>query len=142
MFKLFFLFILISISNCSSLKSLSYPPLDFTNKRAQSDDILRKILLSKVPQFRKCYQKDQISRKGEIYTQKILLNFTILHSGKIAEEIEINQFYGEKIKDQFKDCVSQKLKNTIFPKVLNKEGIKIKQPIQFFPKRSSKLPQD
>jgi pSer/pThr/pTyr-binding forkhead associated (FHA) protein len=94
-------------------------------------DIIRRILLEHLPQFRYCYQKE-LERTAKETSGVIKLNFTIGASGHVAQAgLDGNSGLPVEVKK----CVVGVLKGIAFPEPMGGGTVEVKQPMNFYPKR-------
>lgn len=94
-------------------------------------DVIRKILLDHLPQFRYCYQRE-LERKGTEMSGVIKLDFTIGASGHVAQA-GVDADSG--LPGEVKKCVVGVLKGIQFPEPMGGGTVEVKQPMNFYPKR-------
>lgn len=93
-------------------------------------EIIRRILLEHLPQFRYCYQK-YMDQTGKIISGTVKLDFTIGASGKV-HRAQIDT--GSSMVSDVKKCVIGVLRSISFPEPLGGGTVDVKQPINFYPK--------
>ncbi len=94
-------------------------------------DVIRRILLDHLPQFRYCYQKE-LERTGADTSGTVKLDFTIGASGHVAQAgIEGSSA----LPTDVKKCVVQVLKGINFPEPMGGGTVGVKQPMNFYPKK-------
>lgn len=94
-------------------------------------DIIRRILLDHISQFRYCYQRE-IDKTGAEAGGVIKLNFTIGASGHVAGA-GVEGAAG--VPTEVKKCVISVLKAITFPEPLGGGKVEVKQPMNFYPKK-------
>ncbi len=94
-------------------------------------DIIRKILLDHLPQFRYCYQKE-LERSGAEVSGVVKLNFTIGASGHVSQA-GVDGSSG--IPSDVKKCVIGVLRGISFPEPNGGGVVEVKQPMNFYPKK-------
>lgn len=94
-------------------------------------DIIRRILLEHLPQFRYCYQKE-LERTAQETAGVIKLNFTIGASGHVAQA-GVDGSSG--LPTEVKKCVVGVLKGIAFPEPMGGGTVEVKQPMNFYPKK-------
>ncbi len=94
-------------------------------------DIIRRILLEHLPQFRYCYQKE-LERTAQETSGIIKLNFTIGASGHVAQA-GVDGSSG--LPTEVKKCVVGVLKGIAFPEPSGGGTVEVKQPMNFYPKK-------
>lgn len=93
-------------------------------------DIIRKILLDHVPQFRFCYQKE-IERAGADVSGAVILDFTIGATGHVSQA---GLAQASTLPTEVKKCVLGVLKGINFPAPLGGGKVGVKQPMNFYSK--------
>lgn len=94
-------------------------------------DVIRRILLDHLPQFRYCYQKE-LERTGNELSGLIKLDFAIGASGHVtAAGVEGNS----NLPTDVKKCVVGVLRGIAFPEPLGGGTVEVKQPMNFYPKK-------
>lgn len=94
-------------------------------------DVIRRILLEHLPQFRYCYQRE-LERTGAETAGIIKLNFTIGASGHVGAA-GVDGSSG--LPTDVKKCVIGVLKGITFPEPMGGGTVEVKQPMNFQPKR-------
>lgn len=94
-------------------------------------DVIRRILLEHLAQFRYCYQKE-LEKRGEETSGQIKLNFTIGASGHVAQAGVDGT---SALPAETKRCVVGVLKGITFPEPMGGGTVEVKQPMNFYPKR-------
>lgn len=94
-------------------------------------DVIRRILLEHLPQFRYCYQKE-LERTGEETTGTIKLNFSIGASGHVSQA-GVDGSSG--LPSDVKKCVVGVLRGITFPEPMGGGTVEVKQPMNFYPKK-------
>lgn len=95
-------------------------------------DIIRKILIDHIPQFRYCYQKE-LDRAKAAFTGVVRLDFIIGASGHVSRASVETASRG--LKGSVKGCVVNVLKGIQFPEPLGGGVVEVNQPFNFYPKR-------
>ncbi len=94
-------------------------------------DVIRRILLDHLPQFRYCYQKE-LERTGADTSGTVKLDFTIAAAGNVSEAgIE----GASSLPADVKKCVLGVLKGIRFPEPMGGGKVGVKQPMNFYPKK-------
>ena len=94
-------------------------------------DVIRRILMENLPQFRFCYQKE-LERTGQEVGGLIKLNFVIGASGNVsAAGVDA----GSDIPTDVKRCVVGVLRGISFPEPMGGGTVEVKQPMNFYPKK-------
>lgn len=94
-------------------------------------DVIRRILLDHLPQFRYCYQKE-LERTGADTSGTVKLDFTIGASGHVSQAgIEGSSALPADVKR----CVVGVLKGITFPEPMGGGKVGVKQPMNFYPKK-------
>lgn len=94
-------------------------------------DVIRRILLDHLPQFRYCYQKE-LERTGADTSGTVKLDFTIGASGHVSQAgIEGSSA----LPTDVKKCVVGVLKGITFPEPMGGGKVGVKQPMNFYPKK-------
>jgi len=94
-------------------------------------DVIRRILLEYLPQFRYCYQKE-LERSASEMSGVIKLNFTIGASGHVAQA---GVDGSSSLPSEVKRCVVGVLKGIAFPEPSGGGTVEVKQPMNFYPKK-------
>lgn len=94
-------------------------------------DVIRRILLDHLPQFRYCYQKE-LERTATEASGVIKLNFTIGASGHVAQA---GVDGSSALPGDVKKCVVGVLRGIQFPEPMGGGTVEVKQPMNFYPKR-------
>lgn len=94
-------------------------------------DIIRRILLDHVPQFRFCYQKE-LERAGAEVSGAVILDFTIGATGHVTQA---GLAEASALPTDVKKCVVGVLKGITFPAPLGGGKVGVKQPMNFYAKK-------
>lgn len=94
-------------------------------------DVIRRILLEHLPQFRYCYQKE-LERSGAELSGAIKLNFTIGASGHVSQA---GVDGSSNLPPDVKKCVVGVLRGIAFPEPMGGGSVEVKQPMNFYPKK-------
>ncbi len=94
-------------------------------------DVIRRILLDHLPQFRYCYQKE-LERTGADTSGTVKLDFTIGASGHVTQA---GIDGSSALPTDVKKCVVQVLKGINFPEPMGGGTVGVKQPMNFYPKK-------
>ncbi len=94
-------------------------------------DVIRRILLDHLPQFRYCYQQE-LNRAGTETSGTVKLNFTIGASGHVAQA---GVDGSSALPTEVKKCVVGVLRGITFPEPMGGGTVEVKQPINFYPKK-------
>ena len=94
-------------------------------------DVIRRILLDHLPQFRYCYQKE-LERTGAEMSGVIKLNFTIGASGHVSQA---GVDGSSNLPTDVKKCVIGVLRGIAFPEPMGGGVVEVKQPMNFYPKK-------
>jgi outer membrane biosynthesis protein TonB len=94
-------------------------------------DVIRRILLDHLPQFRYCYQKE-LERTGAEASGTVKLDFTIGASGHVSQA-GIEGASG--LPTEVKKCVVSVLRGIAFPEPMGGGTVGVKQPMNFYPKK-------
>jgi len=94
-------------------------------------DVIRRILLEHLPQFRYCYQKE-LERSGAEMAGAIKLNFTIGASGHVSQA---GVDGSSNLPTDVKKCVVGVLRGIQFPEPMGGGTVEVKQPMNFYPKK-------
>lgn len=94
-------------------------------------DVIRRILLEHLPQFRYCYQKE-LEASGAEANGTIKLNFTIGASGHVSQAGVDGT---SNLPGEVKRCVIGVLRGITFPEPMGGGTVEVKQPMNFYPKK-------
>lgn len=94
-------------------------------------DVIRRILLDHLPQFRYCYQKE-FERTGAETSGTVKLDFVIGASGHVTEA---GVDGSSALPTDVKKCVVGVLKGIEFPEPMGGGKVEVKQPMNFYPKK-------
>lgn len=94
-------------------------------------DVIRRILLDHLPQFRYCYQKE-LERTGADTSGTVKLDFTIAAAGNVSEA---GIDGASSLPVDVKKCVLGVLKGIRFPEPMGGGKVGVKQPMNFYPKK-------
>jgi pSer/pThr/pTyr-binding forkhead associated (FHA) protein/outer membrane biosynthesis protein TonB len=94
-------------------------------------DVIRRILLDHLAQFRYCYQKE-LEKTGAELSGMIKLDFTIGASGHVSGA-GVDSASG--LPSDVKKCVVGVLKGITFPEPMGGGTVDVKQPMNFYPKK-------
>ena len=94
-------------------------------------DVIRRILLDHLPQFRYCYQKE-LERAGSDTSGVIPLVFTIGPSGHVTQA---GVDGSSRLPSDVKQCVIGVLRGIAFPEPMGGGKVEVKQPMNFQSKR-------
>lgn len=94
-------------------------------------DVIRRILMENLPQFRYCYQKELEASGGDT-SGVIKLNFTIGASGHVSQA---GVDGSSNLPGEVKRCVVGVLRGITFPEPMGGGTVEVKQPMNFQPKR-------
>ncbi|MES2528748.1 MAG: AgmX/PglI C-terminal domain-containing protein [Bdellovibrionota bacterium] len=94
-------------------------------------DVIRRILLDHLPQFRYCYQKE-LEKTGADTSGTVKLDFTIAAAGNVSDAgIEGSSA----LPTDVKKCVVSVLRGIRFPEPMGGGKVGVKQPMNFYPKK-------
>jgi pSer/pThr/pTyr-binding forkhead associated (FHA) protein/outer membrane biosynthesis protein TonB len=94
-------------------------------------DVIRRILLDHLPQFRYCYQKE-LEKTGSEVSGVVKLSFTIGASGHVSQAgVEGSS----SLPVDVKKCVVGVLRGISFPEPNGGGVVEVKQPMNFYPKK-------
>ena len=98
-------------------------------------DIIRKVLIEHVPQFRYCLQKELDKSEKPIEFQP-MFRFIIGKKGTVTK-YKIDNGKGEQSKAQKKviKCVGSVLKGIKFPEPVGGGVVEVNQPMNFYPRK-------
>ncbi len=95
-------------------------------------DMIRRILMENIPQFRSCYQR-VLDRSAKSFEGVVKLDFVIGASGHVARAgVETAD---NKIPSKVKSCVVNVLKGIRFPEPPGGGVVEVSQPMNFYPRR-------
>lgn len=94
-------------------------------------DVIRRILLDHLPQFRYCYQKE-LERSGSELSGVVKLDFVIGASGHVTQA---GIDGASALPAETKRCVVSVLRGITFPEPLGGGKVEVKQPMNFYPKK-------
>lgn len=94
-------------------------------------DVIRRILLDHLPQFRYCYQKE-LERTGADTSGTVKLDFIIGATGHVTEA---GIDGSSALPSDVKKCVVGVLKGITFPEPMGGGKVEVKQPMNFYPKK-------
>jgi len=94
-------------------------------------DVIRRILLEHLPQFRFCYQKE-LERAGSEVSGAVKLNFTIGASGHVSNA---GVDGSSSLPGDVKKCVVGVLRGITFPEPMGGGTVEVKQPMNFYSKK-------
>jgi outer membrane biosynthesis protein TonB len=94
-------------------------------------DVIRRILLDHLPQFRYCYQQE-LNRAGTETSGTVKLNFTIGASGHVSQA---GVDGSSSLPAEVRRCVVGVLRGITFPEPMGGGTVEVKQPINFYPKK-------
>jgi outer membrane biosynthesis protein TonB len=93
-------------------------------------DVIRRILIEHLPQFRYCYQKEL--ERGANASGMIPLDFTIGASGHVTQAGIAGS---SSLPTEVKGCVISVLRGIVFPAPMGGGKVEVKQPMNFQPKQ-------
>ncbi len=105
-------------------------PSDTVVLGSMDPDVIRRILLDHLPQFRYCYQKE-LEKAGAELSGVIKLDFTIGASGHVAGA---GAEGASGLPSDVKKCVVGVLKGITFPEPMGGGTVEVKQPMNFYSK--------
>ena len=105
-------------------------PSDTVVLGSMDPDVIRRILLDHLPQFRYCYQKE-LEKAGAELSGVIKLDFTIGASGHVAGA---GAESASGLPSDVKKCVVGVLKGITFPEPMGGGTVEVKQPMNFYSK--------
>lgn len=95
-------------------------------------DVIRKILLEHLPQFRYCYQKE-LDRASAAFNGVVKLDFIIGASGHVTKAgVET---VSSRLPAKVKGCVVNVLKGIKFPEPMGGGVVEVSQPMNFYPRK-------
>lgn len=106
-------------------------PSDTVVLGSMDPDVIRRILLDHLPQFRYCYQKE-LEKAGAEISGMIKLEFTIGASGHVAGA-GVDSASG--LPGDVKKCVVGVLRGITFPEPMGGGTVEVKQPMNFYSKK-------
>ena len=96
-------------------------------------DIIRRILMDHIPQFRHCYQRELDDSSGG-FSGMVKMNFIIGASGSVTKA-GVESADGS-LKRSVRGCISGVIKGIKFPRPRGGGVVEVSQPFSFFPKKS------
>ena len=95
-------------------------------------DVIRRILLEHLPQFRYCYQKE-LDRATAAFNGVVKLDFIIGASGHVTKAgVET---ISSRLPGKVKGCVVNVLKGIKFPEPMGGGVVEVSQPMNFYPRK-------
>ncbi|TNE98045.1 MAG: FHA domain-containing protein [Deltaproteobacteria bacterium] len=95
-------------------------------------DVIRRILLEHLPQFRYCYQKE-LDRASAAFNGVVKLDFIIGASGHVTKAgVET---ISAQLPGKVKGCVVNVLKGIKFPEPMGGGVVEVSQPMNFYPRK-------
>jgi hypothetical protein len=95
-------------------------------------DVIRRILLEHLPQFRYCYQKE-LDRASAAFNGVVKLDFIIGASGHVTKAgVET---ISSRLPGKVKGCVVNVLKGIKFPEPMGGGVVEVSQPMNFYPRK-------
>ncbi|WP_127717735.1 AgmX/PglI C-terminal domain-containing protein [Halobacteriovorax sp. HLS] len=95
-------------------------------------DVIRRILIDNIPQFRYCYQQE-LDRAKAAFNGIVRLDFIIGASGHVSKASV--ESASKALPSKVKGCVVNVLKGIRFPEPLGGGVVEVNQPFNFYPKR-------
>jgi pSer/pThr/pTyr-binding forkhead associated (FHA) protein/outer membrane biosynthesis protein TonB len=95
-------------------------------------DVIRRILIDNIPQFRYCYQQE-LDRARAAFNGVVRLDFLIGASGHVTKASV--ESASKSLPVKVKGCVVRVLKGIKFPEPLGGGVVEVNQPFNFYPKR-------
>ena len=95
-------------------------------------DVIRRILIDNIPQFRYCYQQE-LDRASAAFNGVVRLDFIIGASGHVTKASV--ESASKSLPVKVKGCVVNVLKGIKFPEPLGGGVVEVNQPFNFYPKR-------
>ncbi|PIK14606.1 AgmX/PglI C-terminal domain-containing protein [Halobacteriovorax sp. JY17] len=95
-------------------------------------DVIRKILIDNIPQFRYCYQQE-LDKSQSAFNGVVRLDFVIGASGHVSKASVESASSG--LPSKVKGCVVNVLRGIKFPEPLGGGVVEVNQPFNFYPKR-------
>lgn len=95
-------------------------------------DVIRRILIDNIPQFRYCYQQE-LDRARAAFNGVVRLDFIIGASGHVTRASV--ESASKSLPVKVKGCVVRVLKGIKFPEPLGGGVVEVNQPFNFYPKR-------
>ncbi|ATH06625.1 hypothetical protein BIY24_01340 [Halobacteriovorax marinus] len=95
-------------------------------------DVIRKILVDNIPQFRYCYQQE-LDKAQAAFNGVVRLDFVIGASGNVTKASVESASRG--LPSKVKGCVVNVLRGIKFPEPLGGGVVEVNQPFNFYPKR-------
>ena len=95
-------------------------------------DVIRKILIDNIPQFRYCYQQE-LDKASAAFNGVVRLDFVIGASGHVSRASVESASSG--LPSKVKGCVVNVLRGIKFPEPLGGGVVEVNQPFNFYPKR-------
>ena len=121
-------FTLLAVSACATPRGKQDPI-----KGGLNPDVIRKILISHIPNFRKCMGK-HVLKNPTVGIVKI--TFTIGPKGKVTE----SEVFGGKmgLPPKEKECLENAVSRILFPEPVGGGSVEVRQPMNFYPKEVKK----
>ena len=94
---------------------------------------IHKILRKDTSTFRKCYKSDGFKDSGEKFSGRVNFMFTIEPTGVVGG---VDLTSKNMIPPKFKSCLFTVLKNIKFKEFEGDKPFEVKQPLNFYPKKS------
>lgn len=95
-------------------------------------DMIRRILMEHIPQFRSCYQR-VLDRAATAFEGVVKLDFVIGASGHVTKAGAVTR--DSKIPGKVRKCVVNVLRGIRFPEPLGGGVVEVSQPMNFYPRR-------
>jgi hypothetical protein len=108
-------------------------PYKTVNLGGMDPEMIRRILMEHIPQFRSCYQKVLAGGRHGNFQGVVKLDFVIGASGHVSRAgVETAD---DSIPSKVKSCVVNVLKGIPFPEPSGGGVVEVSQPINFYPRR-------
>jgi hypothetical protein len=125
-----YLFVFSIVLSCSTGGQVSQSSK--STNGAINPDIIRKVLINNIPQFRLCYQAELGRVQSGHVSSSLRLLFTITSNGSV-EESAVDQTTMSYLA---KNCIVDALSKIKFPEMIGGGSVEVKQPFNFYPKGS------
>ncbi len=107
-------------------------PAETTEVAKTPNEDIRKVLISNIPRFKACYQRD-LDDSGNKYSGNMNLKFIVGPKGLVTRASTVTK---DALPSNLRNCIIGTLEGLKFPEPANGGSFEVSQPINFFPKKA------
>ena len=117
--------------SCTKSSSINKVVESASAEVRESEDVIRKVLLTRLPMLRDCLTKEV--ERSQIEYQGIANVYFVIESDGSVKKTEVTS--DDPLPKPVLDCAAAEIKKLKFPAPTGGGAVEVKQPINFYPKR-------